>query len=112
MFDLNPLEPLGIDPIDLEFAHLFIMFLSKKEDFNYTFDMQSNAVKNHKNAALLDLKDVEIDGVPIIRKAESIINEMIEFFEGDKRALKTIEYEKIKLNDRLCDKVKAGDIYR
>ena len=32
MFDLNPLKPLGIDPDDLKFAHLLILYLASLPD--------------------------------------------------------------------------------
>ena len=112
MFDLNPFETLGVNAQDLEFAHLLAIYLSEQEDFDYTEDMQRQAVLDHKSAALLDLSGVTVDGVPILDRAEQIMDKMTERFAENKDAVAVIEYEKMKLKDRLCDRVISGDINR
>ena len=112
MFDLNPTCALGIDEKDLEFTHLLIMYLSKKEDFDYTPDLQQKAIENHKKAALYDLDDVTVDGTPILKKAAEIIDDMSTFFEGNKAAQDILLYERQKLENRLCKRIKAEDIYK
>ena len=112
MFDLNPTKKLGIDETDLVFSHLLIMYLSKKEDFIYTKQMQQEAIRNHKNAALLDLKNIKIDGIPIISRAKQIIKDMKTFYKDDINAQSVLDYEYMKLDDRLCFQVKADEIYR
>ena len=111
MFDLNPLEPLGINADDLRFAHLLIMYLSELPDFEYTEELQIQAVREHQNAALFELNDVEIDGVPILQKAEQILSSMSERFAGHDEALRVIGYQKNKLTDRLCSKVLSDTVY-
>lgn len=112
MFDLNPLEPLGINRDDLEFAHLLIMYLSKKPDFELTAELQEQAVRDHQNAALYDLEGVTSGGVPLLEKAEKTINDMEQFFAENADAKRVLEYEKAKLKNRLCSRIKAEDIYR
>lgn len=112
MFDINPLEPLGIDRRDLEFAHLLIMYLSRCPDFDYTPELQEQAVAAHKTAALYDLSGAYIFGEPILELAGRRLNEISEFFSGDTDAEDIINYEKQKLHERLCDKVTAEAIYK
>ncbi len=111
MFDLNPLEPLGINADDLRFAHLLAVYLSEQPDFDYTEELQHQAIINHRNAALFDLDGVQIDGVLILDRAAQILDLMSERFAEMSDALKVIEYEKMKLQNRLCERVKADDIY-
>ena len=86
MFDLDPTTKLGVNEKHLEFAHLLLMYLSAQPEFEYTPDMQREAVKNHRKAALYDLTGIRIDGVPIIRKAKALLDEIKAFFEGDENA--------------------------
>lgn len=111
MFDLNPLEPLGINAEDLRFAHLLAVYLSEQPDFEYTDELQIQAVENHKNAALLDLEGVTIDGIPILEKAAQILDKMSERFSDNAEYLNIIEYERSKLNDRLCSRIINENIY-
>ncbi len=105
MFDLNPLEPLGINADDLRFAYMLSVYLSQQADIDYTAQLQQLAVTNHRNAALYDLSGVTVDGVDIIEKADHIIDEMSAFFEGDIQAQSILSFERSKLKDRLCEKV-------
>ena len=105
MFDLNPLEPLGINADDLRFAYMLAVYLAQQADIDYTAQVQQQAVANHKSAALYELSGVTIDGMDIIEKAEHIIDEMSEFFGCDLRAQSVLSFERSKLKDRLCDKI-------
>lgn len=60
MFDLNPLYPLGIAKEDLLFAWYFMLYLSKLEDFEFTKEMQRQAIENQKNAAKYKTEEIEI----------------------------------------------------
>ena len=111
MFDINPLEPLGINADDLRFAHLLAVYLSEQPDFEYTDELQIQAVENHKNAALLDLDGVTIDGIPILERAEQILDKMAERFTDNEEYLNVIAYEKAKLSDRLCSRIINENIY-
>ena len=112
MFDLDPKQKLGVNESDLEFAHLLLMYLSSLPDFDYTEKLQRQAVKNHQSAALSNLIGVEIDGTPIIKKAESVIDSMKWFFADDEQALELLEYERCKLYHRPCMQIRAKDIYQ
>ena len=82
--------------------------LSKQKDFDFTDDMQIEAVKNHKRAALYELDGVKISGVPIIEKANGILSMMRDMFSDDEAALEIIDYEKEKLRAR----ENAGEYFR
>ena len=105
MFDLNPAFPLGIDPKDLEFAHLLLLYLFEKSAFDYTPELQTQAVRDHQNAARYDLEGVYIGGKPILERAAEILDDMTLFFAGNETAQRTISYQKNKLHDRLCQKM-------
>ncbi len=111
MFDLNPFEPLGIDRHDLEFAHLLLMYLSRQPDIVYNEEQQIRAVENHKKAAKYDLSEVYIDNVPIIERASQIIDDMDRMLDTES-SKQILRYEKDKLNDLLCRRIKAEDIYK
>ena len=111
MFDLNPLEDVGINADDLRFAYLFAVYLAQQADFDYTPQVQQQAVANHKNAALYDLSGVTIDGVNIIEKAAQIIDDMTSFFDDCEQARQVLSYERSKLKDRLCENVAKQKIY-
>ncbi|MDE5770836.1 MAG: glutathione synthase [Oscillospiraceae bacterium] len=107
MFDLNPLEKLGIAQKDLEFAHLFLIYLLNKEDFDFTPELQKNAITNHQKSALYDISDVMIDEIPIKKAASDILDKMEKFFVDTPETLDIITYQRNKLNrQRICEKIK------
>ncbi|MDE6036277.1 MAG: glutathione synthase [Ruminococcus sp.] len=109
MFDINPLEKLGISQKDLEFAHLFLIYLLNREDFDFTPELQEKAIENHQSSALYDISDVMIDGVSIKESANNFIEEMENFFIEFPGTHDVIEYERRKLNGvRICEKIKSG----
>ena len=111
MLDLDPFTKLGVDERDLEFTHLLIMYLSCRDDFELTAELQAQAVKDHKNAALYDLDGVCIGGVPMLERAAQIIDDMQKFFCDDSEACSILIYEKNKLSDRLCTRLTAEEVY-
>lgn len=113
MFDLNPLEKLGVSQKDLEFAHLFLIYLLNKDDFDFTPELQKKAIENHQKSALYDISDVMIDNVPIKKSANNFIDEMEKFFAEFSETHDIIAYERRKLNgERICEKIKSGsEIY-
>lgn len=109
MFDLNPLEKLGIAQKDLEFAHLFLIYLLHSEDFDFTPQLQAEAIENHQSSALYDVSDVMIDGTPIMEVANEFLDKMEDFFSDFQETKNIIIYERNKLNSqRICEKIKAG----
>ena len=117
MFDLNPLEPLGIAKEDLAFAHLLLLYLAEKPDFVFTKKEQRNAVKHHKLASLFALEKIKIDGVPAKEAALKILDDLKAYFSKlprKKENLAIIAYERRKLEKlRLCEKIRtlAGKDY-
>ena len=112
MFDLDPLEKLGIAENDLDFAHLLAVYLLSEKDFRFTKALQAEAIKNHQNAALYDLKNVRIGKKPIKEAALGIIEKMERYFSSfpEKEEIKkVIAYEKEKLVGlRLCEQVREA----
>lgn len=113
MFDLNPLEKLGAAKKDLEFAHLFLIYLLHLENFDFTPELQAKAIENHQSAALYDISDVMINNVPMKEAANHFLDEMEKFFAESSETHDIIAYERMKLNGgRICEKIKAGsEIY-
>ena len=112
MFDLDPKQPLGVNEKDLEFAHLLLMYLSTLPDLEFTEKLQRSAVKNHQSAALANLIGVDIDAVPIIKKAEQLIDDMKWFYSDDEHALELLEHQRCKLYHRPCMQITSKDIYQ
>ncbi len=94
MFDLNPDAPLGIDGRDLKFAHLLMLYLLSLPDFDFTLELQAQAVQAHQNAALLE-PDAEL-----LVRGEEVIADMEQFYSDDEHALAVLTFEHDKLNSR------------
>ena len=94
MFDLNPSAVLGIDSRDLEFAHLLILYLLSQADFDFTPELQEKAVRDHKNAALLE------PDTKLLERGLEVIEEMEKHFSGNEKALEIIAFEKEKILGR------------
>lgn len=94
MFDLNPSAPLGIDGRDLEFAHLLILYLLSQPDFDFTPELQEKAVRDHKNAALLE------PDTKLLERGLEVIEEMEKHFSDNEKALEIIAFEKEKILGR------------
>ena len=91
MFDLNPEAPLGIDGRDLQFAHLLMLYLLSLPDFDFTPALQTEAVQNHKNAALTE------PDASLTEQAAEILHHMEVYFESHEDALNIIAFERQKL---------------
>ncbi len=61
MFDLNPLSDIGIDPRDLEFVYLLLVYLVLQPSKTVVASEQITAIRNMKCAALLDEEAVNIE---------------------------------------------------
>jgi glutamate--cysteine ligase len=107
MFDINPLYPDGVNSDDLKFAHLFMAYLAAKPDFEFTYDMQIAALKNHKNAAKFDVDNIEIDGNKIISSALDILENTAGFYKNicDTSSI-DFQLKKLKNDERYCKKLK------
>lgn len=104
MFDVNPLSPVGIMKSDLEFAHYFIVYLMSLPDFEFTPELQTSAIINHKSAAQFN-PDL-INGYPAEEAALGLLEDMKLFF-ANTRAEANINFQitKIKENKRWCVEV-------
>lgn len=60
MFDLNPLNPAGVEEKDVAFSGLLLGWLAATPDQSFSEADQVQAVQNFKNAAHYDLKTVNI----------------------------------------------------
>lgn len=87
MFDLNPAAPLGMDARDLQFAHLLMLYLLSLPDFDFTPELQTEAVAAHKHAALL-----EPDAV-LTEQADEILRKMELYFSDSEDARNVIAFE-------------------
>lgn len=100
MFDLNPSAPLGIDGRDLKFAHLLMLYLLSLPDYDFSPELQAQAVQAHQNAALLE-PDAEL-----LVRGEEVIADMEQFYSDDEHALAVLTFEHDKLNSRkICQAV-------
>ncbi len=96
MFDINPSAPYGIDRRDLEFAHLLMLYLLSQPDFELTPELQEKAVRDHKDAALLEAD------TKLLERGIVIIEEMEDHFSDNENALEIIAFEKNKLTSNAC----------
>lgn len=109
MFDINPLTPLGIYRDDIEFAHYYLMYLLQLPDFDFTPELQAQAIRNHKAAAMYDLTDITINDYPAIDAGLGLLDDMSEYFRDCPDVIRSINIQKQKLHDgnRYCEKVYA-----
>ncbi|MCR4647128.1 MAG: glutathione synthase [Oscillospiraceae bacterium] len=107
MFDINPLKPLGIDPDDLKFAHLLILYLASLPDSEFTPLQQEQAVNDHHAAA---------DYHPaawLLGRAKQVMHDMQAFFKDDEEALFLLNRQSAKLcGVRYCKRISGEMIYR
>ena len=61
VFDLNPLSPVGIMKEDLQFIHLFLLYLMSLEDREFESFEQMMAIKNEKRAARYEERRIWIE---------------------------------------------------
>ena len=97
MFDLNPKAPLGIDERDLQFAHLLMLYLLSLPDFEFSPVLQTEAVRNHKNAALIE------PDTALAAQAADILHNMEVYFEPYEDVQSVIAFERQKLSQHLTD---------
>lgn len=105
MADLNPLSAFGIDEKDLQFSHLFLVWLASLPEEPFTPAQQVYAAANFKNAAHFDLKTVRIlnekgRNVSMIQEAKAILEKMMEFYrDAGEDVQRVLGFEYWKLED-------------
>ncbi len=107
MFDVNPLAPLGIFKEELDFAHYFLIYLMQLPDFDFTPQLQKQAIADHKAAAKYDLGSIRIGGRPALNAGLELLDKMCDYFKDCPFALKNIGLQKAKLlnDNRYCVKI-------
>lgn len=83
MLDLNPFSRVGILKEDINFIHLFILWLSSIEDRDFCDKKQTVAIKNIRTAALFDdrseLLNIDGEALPVIEAARRVLNSVSKF---------------------------------
>ena len=102
MFDLNPNAPLGINGRDLHFAHLLMLYLLSLPDFDFIPALQTEAVQNHKNAALIE------PDASLTEQAAEILHNMEVYFAAYEDAQNVIAFERQKLGQ---NQINCNQIY-
>ncbi|MBO7689297.1 MAG: hypothetical protein J6T14_00435 [Clostridia bacterium] len=87
MFDLNPLDPVGLDLRDIKFGELFLGFLAGTQDFYFPEQDQVQAVQNFKRAAFYDLENTKIiilggRSSSVADAGKLMLHQMKEFYRG------------------------------
>lgn len=67
MLDLNPLSEAGIFEEDIAFIHLLFIYFSNQQDFEFTDEMQIDAIKKMYRAALYDNNEFANEAVAVIK---------------------------------------------
>lgn len=106
MFDLNPLTPLGVDAIDLKFAHLLILYLASLPDSEFTPLQQEQAVNDHHAAAHY------LPPAWLMARAREVLLDMRQYFKDDEEALYLLDRQNVKLCGlRYCKHITSEMIY-
>lgn len=86
VFDLNPFSPCGFAKEDIEFLHLFMIYMLSLEDFDFDYNQQQIAEKNRHLSAKLDAYNTYlfIDGKDTTLKDATIqfSNNMLSFYKS------------------------------
>lgn len=107
MFDLNPLAPQGIFAEDLKFSHYFLIYLLSLPDFEFTVELQAQAIANHKAAAGFNLEEIKINRYSAVNAAFGILDDMRIYFSDFPEIIEIINYQCSKLlgKNRYSDKI-------
>lgn len=104
--DLNPLSDIGLKKEDVEFLHLFLLYLTSLEEKEFEVFEQVMSIKNVKKAALFDDSKIQIEtgwnqSGNIRDLAREVLEDMETFYRnlGAETAVNTVEYQKNKVID-------------
>lgn len=102
--DLNPFERDGVDPRDMQFLRLFLVWLASLEMAPLEQKDQMQAIQNHKSAAAYDwdIARVALPGekpAPLRAQLIRLLDAMELFYSGDAQAVREIRYQKEKTAD-------------
>ncbi|MDD3339128.1 MAG: hypothetical protein PHS82_09765 [Lachnospiraceae bacterium] len=108
MLDVNPLSVVGIKKEDLDFLHLFLLYLMSLPETHMDEIRQKDVVENEKSAAMYEDERIRIQTVsgerlPIRSAALQILQDMEKFAGkyGNGRYLPTVRYQEKKI---ICPK--------
>ena len=107
MFDLNPLYPAGINPADVLFGQLLLIWLASTPRQPFDEKDQVQAAANFKNASHYDLRTVKIvvpngEVYSVAEAALNVLGFMEEFYVGidaDERVMDCLAYQRSKFTD-------------
>lgn len=104
MLDLNPFSRVGILKEDIDFIHLFILWLCSLESSDFTEREQIAAIKNIKKSALYDDNSVflDIDGKQLstAEAARKIMQYVCEFgYRYFPQFIEALDFQLSKLNN-------------
>lgn len=104
MMDLNPLSPIGIRKEDLQFLHLFLLYLLSIEEETWGAAEQIAAVKNERRAARYHEESIGIETrwnsvLPVSVASLNVLSAMEKFYDevGWKGAKEIIYNQKRKV---------------
>jgi glutamate--cysteine ligase len=88
MLDLNPLSDYGLEEMDVQFIHLFLIWLACLDsEHQLDASLQIQAVQDFKNASHYDLKTVRTpsgsvnkDNISLIKKAKILLMDIEAFY--------------------------------
>ncbi|MGN1133276.1 MAG: glutathione synthase [Oscillospiraceae bacterium] len=97
MFDVNPLAPAGVFAEDLNFLNYLLLYFVSLPDFDFTDDLQEQAVVNHKNSAKFDLDSIYIGNISAVDAADKLFDDMSIYFFRYPEVLENISWQRQKL---------------
>lgn len=104
MLDLNPLSPVGIMKEDMDFIHLFIIYLMSLQNADFHTQEQILSIKNIKKSAEYNderifIQTSENEILPIKEASSEILNNMEKFFSRytNPNVSEIIKYQKNKV---------------
>lgn len=115
MIDLNPFSPINFVKEDLEFIHLFIIYLMSLDEEEFDEIQQIWAIRNEKEAAKYDDEHIDIEiakdqYVNVRELSLNILSDMEKYFSlfQDSRHFEMIEYQKNKIinHQRYVERIK------
>lgn len=103
MVDLNPFCDAGMDCRDLEFLKLLLVWLASIDDIPLNAEGQMLALQNYKAAALYDWRIGRIlmpgeESQTVEAALFRLVQDMTAFYHDDPEALKTLAYQKNKVD--------------
>lgn len=115
MLDLNPFSPINLMQEDLEFIHLFIIYIMSLDNIKFDKDAQKRAIQNEKEAAKyddyhIDIKISEDKSVNIRKLSLDLLDDIEKYFilVDNQRYKDMIQYQKNKIlhHQRYVERIK------